>query len=150
MKHIISMLAAILILSAMPAVAGHHEEEESSFVMHEYWQCGPANIAALQQTEKKTEKMVWGPIFDELVAEGAFLGWGNLVPTGAIQYDSADDTSPEEGAPDHQWFAWFESASAEANEVAWAEFDKRLIERHPENPRPWLYCDTLEVVTYGK
>ncbi len=87
MKHIISMLAVILILSAMPVFAGHHEEEGATFVMHEYWQCGPANIAALQQTEKT----VWGPIFD-----------------------------------------------------------KRLIARHPENPRPWLYCDTLEIVTYGK
>ncbi len=145
MKQITSVLATVLVFSAMSAVAEHHEEEGPSFVMHEYWQCAPANMAALQLTAKT----IWAPIFDELVAEGLFLGHGAMVPMGTIQYDSADDTSPEEGAPGHQWFAWFRSASAEASEAAWTEFDKRLIARHPENPRPWLYCDALEIITYG-
>jgi hypothetical protein len=114
--------------------------------VHEYWQCSPENISALQEASKT----IWGPIFDELVAEGKFLGWGKLTPTGVAKFDSPDDTTPKEIEPDHQWFAWFESTSPEANGAAWAEFGERLRARYPEDPRPWLYCDALTNVTYEK
>lgn len=145
MKHArLTILAAALAISASAAYADQHKTEDSSFVMHEYWQCDSDNIPALN----KMSEEVWGPIFDELVAEGYFHGWGNLTPTGANRRGRHDEM-PEQIALDHQWFGWWESASAAANDAAWAELGKRLLARYPDNPRPYLYCDTLTVVTYG-
>ncbi len=146
MRYVTSTLAAALVLSVLPATAEQHEQASSSFVMHEYWQCDAENMTALRETAET----VWGPIFDELVAEGAFLGHGNLEPTSATQLNGPDGAEAQKVAPDHQWFGWWESTSAEANDAAWAEFDRRLIARHPQNPRPFLYCDTLKIVTYGE
>ncbi len=146
MKRITLVSAIVLALSTIPAYAEDHEKDSSSFVVHEYWRCDPENIAALQEASET----IWGPIFDDLVAEGKFLGWGKLTPTGAVKYDSPGEATPEEIEPDHQWFAWFESASAEANEAAWAEFSERLSAFNPDDPRPWLYCDALTNVTYEK
>ncbi len=146
MKCIRLMSVIVLALFTIPAYAGDNEKDDSSFVQHEYWQCDPENISALQEAIETMH----APIFDALVAEGKFLGWGKLTPTGAVKYDSPDEATPEEIEPDHQLFAWFESASAEASEAAWAEFGERLRALHPEDPRPWLYCDALIVVTYEK
>ena len=144
MKCITLISFIVLALFTIPASAADNEKDDSSFVVHEYWQCSPENISALQEASKT----IWGPIFDELVAEGKFLGWGKLTPTGAVKYDSPDAATPEDIEPDHQWFAWFESTSAEANDAAWAELNERLRARYPEDPRPWLYCDALTIVTY--
>jgi hypothetical protein len=146
MKCIPLISFIVLALFTIPASAGDNEKDDSSFVVHEYWQCSPENISALQEASKT----IWGPIFDELVAEGKFLGWGKLTPTGAAKFDSPDDTTPKEIELDHQWFAWFESTSSEANDAAWAELDERVRARYPEDPRPWLYCDALTIVTYEK
>ena len=146
MKCITLMSVIVLALFTIPAYAGDNEKDDSSFVVHEYWQCDPKNISALQEASET----IWGPIFDALVAEGKFLGWGKLTPTGTVKYASAGEAIPEEIELNYQWFAWFESASAEANEAAWAEFGERLSAFDPEDPRPWLYCDALTNVTYEK
>ncbi len=147
MKCITLVSGIVLALFTIPAYAGDNEKDESSFVQHEYWQCDPENISALQEAIETMH----APIFDDLVAEGKFLGWGKLTPTGAVKkYVSEGEATREEIEPDHQMFAWFESASAEASEAAWAEFGERLRALHPEDPRPWLYCDALIVVTYEK
>jgi hypothetical protein len=144
MKRMTLISFTVLAFFTIPVSAGDNEKDDSSFVLHEYWQCSPENMSALLEASET----IWRPIFDELVAEGKFLGWGKLTPADAAKFDSPDDTTPEEIQPDHQWFAWFESTSSEANDAAWAEFDERLRARYPENPRPWLYCNALTNVTY--
>ena len=138
--RVLAVCGCVLALFTIPAYA-----DDSSFVMHEYWRCAPENNAALQEASET----IWGPIFDGLVAEGKFLGWGNLTTTGTFKHASADET-PEEIESEHQFFGWWESASAEADEAAWAEFFERMEASHPEDRGPWLYCDALTVVTYEK
>ncbi len=92
MKCITLMSVIVLGLFTIAAYAGDNEKDDSSFVQHEYWQCDPENISALQEAIETMH----APIFDDLVAEGKFLGWGKLTPTGAVKYDSPDEATPEE------------------------------------------------------
>lgn len=141
MKTLLSRVAL-----ATAAVASPHASAElaGSFVLHEYWTCGADRMEALQHTAKDT----WAPIFDSLVADDLLIGWGNLVPSGAAYYESADATGSQ-STPDHDWFSWFETTSSSANDAMWEEFAKRLREEHPSDPRPWVYCDSLTTVSYG-
>ncbi len=68
MKCITLMSLIVLALFTIPTYAGDNEKDDPSFVVHEYWQCDPENISALQEASET----IWGPIFDDLVAEGKF------------------------------------------------------------------------------
>jgi hypothetical protein len=38
--------------------------------------------------------------------------------------------------------------SEEAFDSAWALFEERLVEKFPADPRPFLFCESVMVVTY--
>jgi len=142
-RAIIAAAMASMIL-ATPAVA-QGNTGDGLFVSYEYWRCAPENVEALNETYRT----VWQPIFAALIDEGIFIGHGQLISTSAERRVLAPEVTIEQVEPDHQMMAWFVSASEEASEAAWDEFDRRLLAQRPDDPRPFLYCDQLTIVNYG-
>jgi uncharacterized protein (TIGR02246 family) len=115
------------------------------FVNAEYWTCP---VGSEQEFAQATDS-IWGPIFNEMVAEGLFQGWVSLVPLGAteVTFPASGPVAADVDAP-WQWVTSWSTASAEDFESAWAIFEERLATRFPDVPRPSRFCDGLTIVRY--
>lgn len=138
-RRALPAFVAIVAATASCAAAPDAQEDSASItrtlprpgtMLIESWQCPDDNMALLNQRADS----IWTPIFDELVSEGRFLSFGRLNP-------------PAES--DWNWMSYWMAESVTAMDAAWAEFDTRLRERFPDDPRPTALCDTLVSRTYG-
>jgi hypothetical protein len=121
-------------------------EARSVFLLAEYWSCPEENLQALAQAADS----IWGPLFDELVSEGAFLSWGPMTPIKAFDYDRQEgEITRHEIKPEWDWVGFWQAESEEAFTSAWAEFVSRLRAKFPDDPRPWRFCDDLTIVHYS-
>ena len=115
------------------------------FVNAEYWTCP----AGSEQEFAQATDSIWGPIFNEMVAEGLFQGWVSLVPLGAteVRFPASGPVAADIDSP-WQWVTSWSTASAEDFESAWAIFEERLATRFPDVPMPSRFCDGLTIVRY--
>lgn len=121
------------------------QDAKHRFVRVEYWECPKQNIGPLEAAVDS----IWGPIFDEMTAEGRFLSWSSQRPIQALEFNFLGDrATQEEVAPSWQWvFVWSAPTQA-AFEAEWQEFVRRLRARFPDDPRPARFCGDLTKVDY--
>ena len=105
-------------------------QQEPAYMLVEHWKCPARNVAILNQRADS----IWTPIFDQLVAEGAFLAFGRIQPL--------DDDS------EWNWMSYWMAESPTAMDSAWEEFGNRLRAIFPDDPRPNALCDTLMTRNY--
>jgi ketosteroid isomerase-like protein len=121
------------------------QSAEPQFVRGEYWSCPKDQIPALEQAVDS----IWGPLFNELVAEGRFISWGAAAPVKAFKVSlQGEQLTRAETEPDWGYvFSWY-AESEQAFDAAWAEFESRLRAKFPDDPRPFRFCPDLVIVHY--
>ena len=119
--------------------------QEGAYINAEYWTCPTENLEALSQASDT----IWGPIFDELVEEGRITSWISLAPISFVKVEDAEDGRAVTEMPAAwNWATSWTAPSEEAFDSAWALFEERLVEKFPADPRPFLFCESVMVVTY--
>ena len=157
MRSLRSMLIVVLLATAglavwLPAEARFRrtaalssQQGATVFLRSEYWTCPAENLEGFRQATDS----IWGPIFDELVAEGQLLAWSVLTPTAAFEFDTSGGQPRQQSvAPPWNWVISWQATSEAAFDSAWTLVVERLRARFPDDPRPWRFCDGLTTVNY--
>ena len=119
--------------------------QEGAYINAEYWTCPSENLEALAQARDT----IWGPFFDELVEEGRIISWISLAPSSFVKVeDAVEGRVVTEMPAAWEWVTSWTAPSKEAFDTAWALFEERLVEKFPADPRPFLFCESVLVVTY--
>ena len=149
---LVTLLATAALAVWQSAEASHrrthalsNQQGETVFLKSEYWTCPEENLGAFRQATDS----IWGPIFDELVAEDRLLSWSVLTPTAAFESDVSRGQPREQSVPlPWNWVTSWQATSEGAFDTAWALMVERLRARFPDDPRPWRFCDGLTIVNY--
>ena len=142
MKSIAPILVALTAVALLPVQGSG---QSATFIKAEYWVCPAENIEPLSQAADS----IWGPLFDELVAEERIISWTALAPTSAVAYEKGvERTGTEEVPPPWDWIFSWSAMSEEAFDSSWEILVERLVDRFPDDPRPWLFCDSVTIVDY--